>query len=67
MDEEYDIRPSQTATLKEVDSVEIISLIDNSIDFLSSIEKKGVQQVREVGERKERGGMVQRAFSSTHG
>jgi 7,8-dihydropterin-6-yl-methyl-4-(beta-D-ribofuranosyl)aminobenzene 5'-phosphate synthase len=53
MDEEYDIRPTQTVALKEVDSVEIVSLIDNSIDFLSSIEKEGVQQVREwVKERR---------------
>ena len=41
------MKPSQTATLKEVDSVEIVSMIDNSIDFMSSIERKGVQQVRE--------------------
>jgi hypothetical protein len=34
------MKPSQTATLKEADRVEIVSLIDNSIDFLSSIEKK---------------------------
>jgi len=53
MDEEYGMKPSRTATLKEVDSVEIVSLIDNSIDFLSSIEKKGVQHVREwVKERR---------------
>jgi len=53
MDEEHDIRPTQTVALKEVDSVEIVSLIDNSIDFLSSIEKEGVQQVREwVKERR---------------
>jgi len=53
MDEEYCMKPSQTATLKEVDSVEIVSMIDNSIDLLSSIEKKGVQQVREwVKERR---------------
>jgi len=53
MDEEYDMKPTQTVALKEVDSVEIVSLIDNSIDFLSSIEKEGVQQVREwVKERR---------------
>jgi len=33
--------------LKEVDGVEIISLADNTVDFLSTIKKKGVHQVRE--------------------
>ncbi|MGQ9530665.1 MAG: MBL fold metallo-hydrolase [Candidatus Bathycorpusculaceae bacterium] len=40
--------------LKEVDGVEIISLMDNSLDFLSTIKKKEVQQVREwIKERRE--------------
>jgi len=44
---------SQAAQLREVDSVEIISLIDNSVDFLSTIEREEVQQVRKwVKERK---------------
>jgi len=34
-------------TLKEVDGVEITSLADNTVDFLSSIVKKEVKQVRE--------------------
>jgi len=43
----------QTITLREVDGAEIISLVDNSVDFLSTIEKKEVQQVREwIRERK---------------
>ena len=43
----------QTITLREVDGAEIISLVDNSVDFLSTIEKEEVQQVREwVRERK---------------
>jgi 7,8-dihydropterin-6-yl-methyl-4-(beta-D-ribofuranosyl)aminobenzene 5'-phosphate synthase len=36
----------QIVELKEVDGAEIISLMDNSIDFLSTIRKKEVQQVR---------------------
>ncbi|MEM3696560.1 MAG: MBL fold metallo-hydrolase [Candidatus Bathyarchaeia archaeon] len=39
--------------LKEVDGVEIISLMDNSLDFLSTIEKAEVRQVRDwIRERK---------------
>ena len=53
MDEECNMKPSQAVALKEVDSVEIISLADNSIDFLSAVERKEVHQVREwVKERK---------------
>ncbi len=33
--------------LKEVDDVEIISLADNTVDFLSTIERKEVHQIRE--------------------
>jgi 7,8-dihydropterin-6-yl-methyl-4-(beta-D-ribofuranosyl)aminobenzene 5'-phosphate synthase len=33
--------------LKEVDSVEIISLMDNSLDFLSTIKREEVRQVRD--------------------
>jgi len=32
--------------LREVDSVEIVSLVDNSVDFISSIERRDVEQVR---------------------
>lgn len=34
-------------TFNEVDSVEIVSLADNTVDFLSTIERKEVHQVRE--------------------
>ncbi len=34
-------------SLKEVDSVEIISLADNTVDFISTIKKKEAKQVRE--------------------
>jgi 7,8-dihydropterin-6-yl-methyl-4-(beta-D-ribofuranosyl)aminobenzene 5'-phosphate synthase len=44
---------NQTLKLREVDGVEITSLIDNSVDFLSTIEKEEASQVREwVKERK---------------
>ena len=33
--------------LNEVDGVEIVSLVDNTVDFLSTIERKEVHQVRE--------------------
>jgi len=43
---------AQNNVLREVDSAEIISLMDNSVDFLSTIEKEEVKQVRKwVGER----------------
>ena len=38
---------NRAVTLKEVDGVEIISLADNTVDFLSTIERKEVHQVRE--------------------
>ncbi len=44
---------NQTVPLREVNSVEIISLIDNSVDVLSTIEREEVEQVRKwVKERK---------------
>ena len=33
-------------SLREVDSVEIVSLVDNSVDFISSVERRDVEQVR---------------------
>jgi 7,8-dihydropterin-6-yl-methyl-4-(beta-D-ribofuranosyl)aminobenzene 5'-phosphate synthase len=39
-------KPNQTFPLKEIEGVEIISLMDNSVDFLSTIERDEVQQVR---------------------
>jgi 7,8-dihydropterin-6-yl-methyl-4-(beta-D-ribofuranosyl)aminobenzene 5'-phosphate synthase len=41
-----DRTPRQIVQLKEVDGAELISLMDNSVDFLSTIERKEVQQVR---------------------
>jgi 7,8-dihydropterin-6-yl-methyl-4-(beta-D-ribofuranosyl)aminobenzene 5'-phosphate synthase len=44
---------AQNTILREVDSAEVISLMDNSVDFLSTIEKEEVQQVRKwVKERR---------------
>jgi hypothetical protein len=44
---------SRIVGLREVDGMEIISLVDNSVDLLSTIEKEEVQQVRKwVEERK---------------
>ncbi len=37
---------SKNITLRQVDSVEIVSLVDNSVDFLSSVERRDVEQVR---------------------
>lgn len=37
---------NRTRTLEEVDGVQIISIIDNSVDFLSTIERGDVQQVQ---------------------
>jgi 7,8-dihydropterin-6-yl-methyl-4-(beta-D-ribofuranosyl)aminobenzene 5'-phosphate synthase len=51
-------KPDKVFPLKEVDSVEIISLVDNCVDFLSTIERKEVYQVRKwVKERKGDGWM----------
>jgi 7,8-dihydropterin-6-yl-methyl-4-(beta-D-ribofuranosyl)aminobenzene 5'-phosphate synthase len=41
-----DRTPRKIVQLKEVDGAEIISLMDNSVDFLSTIEREEVQQVR---------------------
>lgn len=37
---------NQTIAIREVDGVEIVSLMDNSVDFISTIQRKEVQQVR---------------------
>lgn len=43
----------QSLKLREVEGTEIISLMDNSVDFLSTIEREEVHQVRKwVKERK---------------
>jgi 7,8-dihydropterin-6-yl-methyl-4-(beta-D-ribofuranosyl)aminobenzene 5'-phosphate synthase len=46
MDEDHDRKSTQTVPLGEVDGAEIISLADNSVDFLSTIERNEVKQVR---------------------
>jgi hypothetical protein len=35
--------PNQTLKIREVDGVEIFSLVDNSVDFLSTVDKESVQ------------------------
>jgi 7,8-dihydropterin-6-yl-methyl-4-(beta-D-ribofuranosyl)aminobenzene 5'-phosphate synthase len=37
---------SNNISLREVDSVEIVSLVDNSVDFASSVGRRDVEQVR---------------------
>ena len=37
----------QTLKVREVDGVEILSLVDNSVDFLSTIDRDGVQSFRQ--------------------
>jgi metal-dependent hydrolase (beta-lactamase superfamily II) len=44
----------QTLKLREVEGAEVISLMDNSVDFLSTVEREKVQNVREwIKERKD--------------
>jgi 7,8-dihydropterin-6-yl-methyl-4-(beta-D-ribofuranosyl)aminobenzene 5'-phosphate synthase len=38
---------SQPLTIKEADRVEVLSLVDNSIDFLSTVDKKEAQSFRQ--------------------
>jgi hypothetical protein len=40
-------RMANRVSLDKVDGVEIISLANNTVDFLSTIERKEVHQVRE--------------------
>lgn len=37
---------NRAVTLREVDGVEIISVMDNTVDFISTAKRKGVQKVR---------------------
>lgn len=46
MKETVKTKPNQAFPLKEIEGAEIISLMDNSVDFLSTIEMEEVQQVR---------------------
>jgi 7,8-dihydropterin-6-yl-methyl-4-(beta-D-ribofuranosyl)aminobenzene 5'-phosphate synthase len=48
---------SEYRSFREANKVEILSLIDNSLDFLSSIEKEQVQSVRKWTKEKKRGGL----------
>lgn len=53
MNEPWKTKPNQAVSLKEVEDAEIISLMDNSVDFLSTTERDQVQQVRKwVQEKK---------------
>jgi hypothetical protein len=62
MSRNYNEASNPTFQLREVDWVEIISLMDNSADFLSTIAREEVQQARKwVKER-----MGKKAFSSAH-
>jgi 7,8-dihydropterin-6-yl-methyl-4-(beta-D-ribofuranosyl)aminobenzene 5'-phosphate synthase len=53
---------SRVVALREVDGIEIISLVDNSVDFLSTIEKEGVQQVRKWAEERKGGEWTKQHF-----
>lgn len=56
MNKKYNGAPNQTVPFREADCVEITSLIDDSADFLSTIEREEAQQVRRwVKNRKGRG------------
>ena len=35
---------NRAVTLREVDGAEIISVMDNTVDFISTVRKKGVQK-----------------------
>jgi hypothetical protein len=68
-------KPDEVLPLKEVDGAEIVSLVDNCVDFLSTIEREEVYQVRKwVKERKGDAWMKEHfrlpvmafQFSSTH-
>jgi len=37
---------NRAVTLREVDGAEIISVMDNTVDFISTVKRKGVQKVR---------------------
>jgi 7,8-dihydropterin-6-yl-methyl-4-(beta-D-ribofuranosyl)aminobenzene 5'-phosphate synthase len=53
MNGDYRGSSDQTVPLREVDDVQIISLIDNTVDFLSTIAREEIKQVRKwVKERK---------------
>ena len=46
---------SQTLKVEEVDAVEIFSLVDNSVDFLSTIGKNEVQSFRQWTKERHKG------------
>jgi 7,8-dihydropterin-6-yl-methyl-4-(beta-D-ribofuranosyl)aminobenzene 5'-phosphate synthase len=49
--------------LKEVDGVEVVSLVDNTIDFLSSINRKEVHSVRQRVKTRSQFPMAEHGFS----
>jgi 7,8-dihydropterin-6-yl-methyl-4-(beta-D-ribofuranosyl)aminobenzene 5'-phosphate synthase len=55
--------PNQSLKLGEAESVEIISLIDNSVDYLSTIQRRGVKNVREWTKKHFRLPMAEHGFS----
>jgi 7,8-dihydropterin-6-yl-methyl-4-(beta-D-ribofuranosyl)aminobenzene 5'-phosphate synthase len=63
MNKKDDGTPKHIVPLKEADRVEIISLVDNSVDFLSTIEKDEVKQVREWAKKPFRLPMAEHGFS----
>ncbi|MEM3641396.1 MAG: MBL fold metallo-hydrolase [Candidatus Bathyarchaeia archaeon] len=54
---------NQSVKLREAESVEIISLIDNSVDYLSTIRRKDVKNVREWAKKHFRLPMAEHGFS----
>ncbi len=53
---------NQTLKVEEVDAVEIISIVDNSVDFLSTIDKKEVQSFRQWTKERHRQGMDKKSI-----
>jgi len=62
MSEDCPSRPYEASPLKEADSAEIVSLVDNCVDFLSVIERKEVNQVRKWVKEREGDGWMREHF-----
>jgi len=62
MDEPKDVDLSKVC-MKEVDSVEIVSLVDNSVDFMSTIEREEAQSVRKWVEERKGEEWIKKRFS----
>jgi len=56
-------KPNSTVLLREVERAEIISLVDNSVDYLSTIDKDEVKQVREWAKGHRQLPMAEHGFS----